>query len=1013
MKQKRNASVTSQKTRKPNRKVNKRNVVALIISIIVACEIIVGCVGLFVLFGMVSSTPKFDLNLYDSKESSQIFDKNGDLIADVGKQIRSNVTYDQLPTSLVDAFVAIEDSRFFGHSGFDIPRFAKAMLENLASMSFSQGGSTLSMQLTKTTYFMDDEAGIGAPKKIERKVQEIVLALELEQNTNKKSIIEMYLNKLNFGGTGNIRGVQKAANYYFDKDVSELTTAESAMLSGIVNAPSTFNPFRYLDYATNRRNTVINMMLRHGYLTEKEAALAKSIKVEDLLVDPTKKRETENAANDYAYQSYIDTVVREVQELTGLDPTTTSMKIYTYMDKDVQNVMDLIQSDSYEGIEFPDELMELGMVSLNNQNGQVIAVGGGRNYGRGGSLLLNHATDQYKQPGSAVKPFLDYAPAFEYLGWSTSHVVTDRPIAYRGTNKVIQNFDRVYRGQITLESAVGNSLNTPAMQALDEVIQTIGRDKVVEYLQNLGFSKVTSDKFDLGYAIGGSSFECSVFELAAAHAAMINGGYYYKPHTVQRIEFSDGREPLEPAYTGTQVISAEAAYQTATLMEAAAGPNYGNYMQIVSRGKDYPIYGKTGTTDWGSEGIPFNIPKGAAKDKWMVTETSQITNVLWLGYEKGVKDKDTYFSRTKSNMNIPGKISRALMDVTSDATKPGPIPKPEGLQSITHILGTWPYAAPIADMDPAYITTGLIKKEFNKLVEPETANVDQISAFNASANPDGTLNLSWGPYPNPEQLQVASDTMDLSLTTPIYVEAWGKRIFDYTWIFGPIRYKARISEGSNVIKEVVSETETYSEKLQLSGGQHNLNVCGYYAYDWLGTPSNEICTTVTVNVDYDTTTKEGCEAAQKYWYNNKCNDVQQTEEEACKANGKYWYNNKCNEKPEATPEQACVADNKVWYKGTCYQDWTAACSADGKVPDGANGCMNQQTPQQACEAKGQYWYNDKCNAISQEEQACKDKGGAWNSTEKKCTDASGNPIAFTNPITRTTLLQVSKDLSNF
>lgn len=913
LKKRKTTKTAPNKTQKPKqkRKVNQRNLVALIITILVTCEIIVGCAGLFLLFNMLSDKPAFDINQYESKESSQIYDQNGELIADVGKQIRTNVTYDQVPTSLIDAFVSIEDSRFFGHNGFDMARFGKAMLENLKSLSFSQGGSTLTMQLTKMTYFMDDESGIGAAKSVARKVQEIALALELENNTNKKAIFEMYLNKSNFGGTGNIRGVQKAANYYFNKDVSELTLPESAMLAGVVNAPGLYNPFRYLDYATTRRNTVLNMMLRHGYITKEEAELAKSIKVEDLLVDPNTRKSDANTSEEYAYQSYIDTVIREVQELTGLDPTSSSMKIYTYMDRDVQATMDQIQSDSYEGIEFPDELMEIGMVSMNNQNGQVIAVGGGRNYGRGGSLLLNHATDQYKQPGSAVKPFLDYALAFEYLGWSTSHVVTDRPIAYRGTNKVIKNFNGKYYGQITLESALGNSWNTPAMQALDDVILSIGRDKVVEYLQNLGFSKVTLDKFDLGYAIGGSSFECNVFEMAAAQAAMMNGGNYYKPHTVSRIEFSDGREPLEPVYQGTQVLSAEAAYQTAYLMSKAPYAPYTNYMQMVSKGKDYQVYGKTGTTDWGTDGLQFNIPKGAAKDKWMVIETSEVTNVVWVGYEKGVKDKETWFTSAKSNMNIPGKISRALLSVTSDESKPAAIAKPEGVTQITHILGTWPYAATIEGMDSRFVTTGYIKNEFATLVSPETANVEQLNSFNASGSNDGTVSIQWGAYPNPDQLQVAPETMDLSLNANgTYVEAWGARIFDYTWIFGPIRYKARISEGGSVIKEVVSETDTWSENLGLGGGNHTLQVCGFYAYDWLGTPSNEICQDVQVNIAHDTSNQEGCVASGKFWWNNTCNEKQpdETTEPGCIALGKYWYDGGCHadKKPEPTPSDPAV-----------------------------------------------------------------------------------------------------------
>lgn len=917
MKVNKNKKVTPTKSQKTKRKVNKRNILAMVISSILVIGIIVGSCGLFVMGTMIASKPKFDINIYESKESSQIFDKNGELIADVGRQIRSNVTYDQIPNSLVDAFIAIEDSRFFDHNGFDLARFSKAILENLKSMSFSQGGSTLTMQLSKMTYFMDDESGLGAAKSVERKVQEIALAMELEKNTNKKAVFEMYLNKTNFGGSGNIRGVQKAANYYFDKDVSELTLPESAMLAGVVNAPGRYNPFRYLDYATNRRNTVLNMMLRHGYITQKEADLAKSVKVEDLLVDPNKKRETVDGA-EYAYQSYIDTAVREVQELTGLDPTSVPMKIYTYMDKDVQTVMDTIQSDSYEGIEFPDDLMEIGMVSMNNQTGEIIGIGGGRNYGRGGSLLLNHATDQYKQPGSAVKPYLDYAPAFEYLGWATSHVVTDRPVAYRGTNKVIKNFNGKYYGQVTLKYAVGTSLNTPAIQTLQDVIDNVpdGRAKMVKYLQDLGFSKVTSDSFDLGYAIGGSSYECSVVELAAAHAVMLNGGNYIKPHTVSRIEFNDGTEPVEPVYTRNQVISAEAGYLTAQLMYEAVNGPYTNYMQLLRR--DYPVYGKTGTTDWGSDGLPFNIPKGAAKDKWMVSETSQYTNVVWVGYEKGVKDKETYFTGKKSNLNIPGKISNALMKVVNDPIKPPAIAKPEGITSITHILGTWPYASVIPDMDPNFVTTGEIKKEFaNSLVAPEAASIEPLGNFTATGSGDGTISLNWSPYPKPEQLVVAPDTMDVGLQVGnSWIEAWGKRIFDYTWIFGPVRYKARITDNGTVVKEVISESENFSETLDLGYGEHNVQVCGFYAYEWLGSASNEICTEIRYNVAPDLTTEVGCKADGKYWYDDSCHDAAKptpdlSTEAGCKADGKYWYDGSCHEQPQVinpSPEEtACKA----------------------------------------------------------------------------------------------------------
>lgn len=175
-----------------------------------------------------------------------------------------------------------------------------------------------------------------------------------------------------------------------------------------------------------------------------------------------------------------------------MDPTVVPMKIYTSMDPEVQTQIDDIQAGK-TNVEFPDDLMEIAIVSMNNQTGEIVGIGGGRNYAGGGSLLLNHATDQYKQPGSAVKPFLSYALAFENLGWSTSHTVTDAPFNYAGTTKVVKNFNGRYYGDIPLEYAVGNSLNTPALKTLQEVIDAIGSKKVVQYLQNLGFSRVTQD----------------------------------------------------------------------------------------------------------------------------------------------------------------------------------------------------------------------------------------------------------------------------------------------------------------------------------------------------------------------------------------------------------------------------------------------------------------------------------------------------------------------------------------
>ena len=291
------------------RKINAKNMATIIVSVIVVLGLIGGSAGMVMIGSMIKDAPKIDINNFESKESTQILDKDGNLIQDIGQQIRTNVSYEDMPTSLVDAFVAVEDSRYFEHNGFDLPRFAKAFLTNLKTLSFSQGGSTFTMQLVKNTYFTNDETGEMAARSklagVKRKVQEIFLAMQLEKQTNKKRIFELYLNKLNFGGSGNIRGVQKAAEYYFGKDVSELNLSESALLAGIINRPNAYNPFKNLDYATDRRNTVLNLMQRHGYITKQEAELAKSIKIEDQLVDSSVSKGSTDGGTPYQSLSLI------------------------------------------------------------------------------------------------------------------------------------------------------------------------------------------------------------------------------------------------------------------------------------------------------------------------------------------------------------------------------------------------------------------------------------------------------------------------------------------------------------------------------------------------------------------------------------------------------------------------------------------------------------------------------------------------------------------------------------
>ena len=825
------------KEKKAKRKVNKTNFAAIVVSIVALVGVIVLCIGVGAIIVLLKDKPTLDLNDFNPQESSIVYDRNDNQIFELGSVIRQNVEYNEIPESLVDAFVAVEDSRFFEHNGFDLPRFVKAFFSNLKTMSFSQGGSTFTMQLVKNTYFVDDDAGTGAAKSIKRKVQEIALALELETKSTKKEIFTNYINKLNFGGTSqNIRGIQKAAQYYYGKNVNELTLPESAMLAGVINAPNLFNPFLHLDYAQERRDEVLYLMNYHGYISDDEYKLALATKVEDFLVDST-SNSNRGAGNGTPYQAYIDAVVSEVYKLTGLDPYNTSMHIHTYMDKDVQSLMDEIQAGHVDDMfEYPDDEFEVASICVDNDTGEVLGVLGGRNYADGGALLLNHATDQYKQPGSSIKPILVYSQAFEVLGWSTSHSLVDRPLVYEGTDYIISNATGSYAGQVTLKYAVGMSLNTPAIQAIRELIQAKGNPYLVDYLNSMGFTVDLQD-FDEQYGIGGKGMMVSCEQMAGAYATMMNGGYYVEPHTIKKIEFLNEKAPITPTYPSTQVISEQAAFLTTELLKNNVNGGYANLMGLF-RNDDYQVYAKTGTTNWGTEGAQFNIPNGSIKDGWVVSCTGDYSVATWMGYEKGQAGKPSYMNYDIYNLNIKGKISKLIHEkLVEKYGNPSEIQRPTGVTSIRHIVGTFPYAAPIEGMNEEFVTSGYIKTDskYANLVSPKSAKVEEMPGNPEISLSGTTLSIKWPEYPDSSQLETADNTMDISLLKTdgsVLLGARGAKLFDYTWVYGPIKYKADIYvNGSQVTSTISSENHATVDLSHYISGGSTVKVKAYYGYE--------------------------------------------------------------------------------------------------------------------------------------------------------------------------------------
>lgn len=795
-----------------------KRVMAIIVMIGLTIGLILSVFGIAITYRMILDAPKLQMDDFISNESTKIYDAQGELVTEIGSYLRENITYNKLTESIVDAFLSIEDSRYFEHNGFDVPRFTKAIIENIKSRSFGQGGSTFTMQLIKNTYFQIDDGDNSklASKSIDRKVQEIYLALNLDKQLDKKTIFQLYINKLNFGG--NVRGVQKASQYYFGKEANSLNVSEAALLAGIINRPNAYNPYRYLDYATYRRNRVLEMMFYHGYLKQEEAELAQAIPVENLLVGENFIQTGE----DNAYQSYIDVVINEAQQLTGKDPYVNGMQIYTSMERESQETIDGIQNGSID-IPWPDDLLQVAMITVNNKTGEIVGIGGGRNYN--GARLLNRATSQFKQPGSSVKPILSYALAFEYLGYSDKMVLTDKPITYPLENRVLKNFDGEYRGDIQIDQAVAQSLNIPAILTLEDVVNEIGTDKVVEYLNAIGFTKVTKDNFHLSFAIGGTWFETTVFELAGAQAALMNLGVYNKPHTIRKIVFQDG-ETVYPNEQNRRVLSSGSAYLVDELLQYTVEGPYFNYLQILKR--NYPVYGKTGTTDWGSDGVPYGIPKGIAKDKIMLSSTSLYTNAIWLGYDKAIKGEQTYFTPAKSRLNIPGRISKILLDTNEklSSSLPTAIEKPSDVKEITYVYGSWPYAKFEDWMDLNLKVTANISQTGEKeLVNiQDTAQTMKFNGVSALINTDGSLTVTWSIGSG----GCMGNIKDISLHDAYNdIPAYGNCLFDYSWVLGSTgTYGANIFVNDQFVTQIQSNSNYYNDwPADLNG---TVKVCGWY-----------------------------------------------------------------------------------------------------------------------------------------------------------------------------------------
>lgn len=793
---------------------------------ILCIYMIIGTAGITLVRKLTDDIPSLDLSRLKSEESTIIYDGDDNVITEVGTYYRQNITYEDCPESLVDAFLAIEDSRYFTHNGFDIPRFSKSIINTFVHGDM-QGGSTFTMQLVKNSYFSIEDGQQSTERKatIRYKVQQILLSMELETKMDKKEIFALYINKVNFGDR--IRGVQKAAQYYFGKNVSDLSLSESAMLAGIVNLPNRYNPYYYLDYATMRRNQVLSLMVTHGYISQQEYDLASSIRVEDLL-SGGKNMNTENMQ----FAEYTDVVLQEALALTGKDPVLHGMEIHTALNRTVQNTIESIEDGSY-GISFSNDTMQTAIISIDNTNGEIIGIGGGRNY-NGGAMLLNRATSMYKQPGSTIKPVLSYALAFEYLGYSLDEILMDKPISFPAEERVLVNANGKYAGEVTLKDAVAKSLNIPAILTLEKVTSKIGGQAVVDYMHSIGLSTASNENFHMSYAIGGNLLEATVLEMAGAHAAIINHGVYNKPHTIRRIVTSSGQE-YSPDGLNVQVLSSGSAWLTAQLMKnnVDVGNQLYNYMGVLQ--KDYPVYAKTGTTDWGEDGLQYGIPVGVMKDKWMIASTSNYTNAVWLGWDKAVAGGYTYFTSWMDQQNITGQINLALINAqeTIPTASVAGVPRPDDVTDVTYQKGTWPHVTSTSSYNS--ITSQVSVTGLSNM--PSIDSTNALQSLSASVY-NNILYITWG-----GKKGCGGGSIDISLKdgNRIRESAYGACLANtYSAYPYNTKYYADVYIDDALYYSVTSDDGTYNGYSQMPEGS-TIKVCGWIRKN--GKVTNTQCVT--------------------------------------------------------------------------------------------------------------------------------------------------------------------------
>lgn len=545
------------------------------------------------LAGYVRSAPTLAEVEFSPKMTTYVYDAQGKVITRFYKENRDLLPYERIPAYLKQAVVAIEDERFFSHHGVDFRSFIRALFVNIKAGAVVQGGSTITQQLAKNAFLTSERT-------ISRKLRELMWTIQIERRYSKTEILEAYMNQVYFGHGAH--GVEAAAQTYFGKSATQVTLAEAAFLAGVTRGPSIYSPFVDYNAAVARRNTVLSRMESLGYISAAAAQAARNTKLVTTSSQPGRQ----------VAPYFVDYILQTLLRLYGENRVYGGgLRVYTSLDLDMQviaektliNGLPTLKTD-HNGLQQP----QGALIAIEPETGYIKAMVGGR-----GTDKFNRAVQAYRQPGSAIKPIL-YAAAMEN-GYTPASILKDEPLTIvNGQEKWSpENYDRQYRGNISLRKALEESVNIIAIKLL----QDLGPRAVLDFGRRLGLSSLvdTGEPNDLNasLALGGLTKGVSPLEITAAYAAFANAGQYITPTAITKITDSNGVVLFQQRPQHRTVLSEALAYLMTDMMQGVIERGTGKQAQIGR-----PAAGKTGTSS-------------DYTNAWFVGYTPQLATAVWIG----------------------------------------------------------------------------------------------------------------------------------------------------------------------------------------------------------------------------------------------------------------------------------------------------------------------------------------------------------------------------------------------